>query len=138
MEEKWGTVKGMGVPFLKMHKGRANSSERARGGRVLSSGRGNIISSLFQLEWNLFLFFNPVYAEERSLPWRGFVREHSEGPDSHFRIQLMFFLGCCFFYFCTWSGFSYSLLFSSFLFFLYSPPFLNTKGCVYPSSTHEG
>jgi len=48
---------GGGVPFLKMHKGRANSSERARGGRILSSGRGNIISSLFQLEWDLFFLF---------------------------------------------------------------------------------
>jgi len=35
-----GNSKGDGVPFLKMHKGRANSSERARGGRILSSGMG--------------------------------------------------------------------------------------------------
>lgn len=121
MEEKWGIVKGLGrgVPFLKMHKGRANSSERARGGRILSSGRGDIISSLFQLEWDLFLFFNPVYTEERSLPWRGFVREHSEGPDSHFRIQLMFFLGCCFFFISVLGADFRILSFSALFFFLY-------------------
>lgn len=125
------------MPFLKMHKGRAHRSERARGGRILSTGRGNKISSLFQLEWNLFLFFNPLYAEQRSLPWRGFVREHYEGHDSHFRIQLMFFLGCSFFISVLGADFRI-LSFSAFFFFFFSPPFLNTKGCVYPSSTHEG
>lgn len=33
-EEKWGTGKRMRVPFLKMHKGRAHRSERARDGRI--------------------------------------------------------------------------------------------------------
>lgn len=33
-EEKWGTGKRMRAPFLKMHKGRAHRSDRARGGRI--------------------------------------------------------------------------------------------------------
>lgn len=33
-EEKWGTGKRMRIPFLKMHKGRAHRSKRARGGRI--------------------------------------------------------------------------------------------------------
>jgi len=124
------------VPFLKTHKGRANSSERARGGRILSSGRGEHNFFPFPTRMGfIFFIFNPVYTEERSLPWRGFVREHSEGPDSHFRIQLMFFLGCCFFFLFLYLEriFVFSL-FSSFLFiYIYIfVSFLKHKGLCLP------